>query len=607
MTAFARLAFAALVVATFAAFFVAQRLKSTPPVVQELGVDPVLSPNQDGRFERATISFQLKRGDDVDVDVVDTDGDVVRRLVDDRGLRARQQLRVKWDGLDDDGRRVPDGTYRPRLVLRRQGRSVTVPRNIRVDTTPPDPRVLSIGPERDPRPLPELLPRRDGRPAEIRFFAPGRLPSVEIWRTDLRRPRLVEQLEIEGEVSPRGIGRTTWAGTRNGRPAAPGTYVAVVRSRDRAGNIGQSVPDRVLRGRPRRGEELPGRGGITVRYLAAQPPMLPTGAGREFDVAVDARGRTYNWTLRKIGEGTPVRRSRRATGGRLRRRAPRGSSGLYVFEARTRTRVTRVPVPVDDARDNRVLVVLPATTWNGRNPVDDDGDGLPNTLELGVAARLERVFSFPGLPPRVDINEGPLLARLHREGLRFDLTTDVALAVGRGPQLRGHRGVLLAGDTVWLTEDVRRQLRGFVAGGGTLASLGTGSLRREVRQTPRRLTDPTLPAPVDLFGARLAPLARRDVDLVVRDDDPRIQLFAGEEGLFPGVEAWEATLAAGAEARPFATAVTDDERTAAVIFGARFGEGLVVRTAIPGFAARASSDPASAELLGRIWTLLRTR
>lgn len=601
MTALARVAFAALVVATFAAFFVAQRLKSTAPVVQEIGVDPFFSPNQDGRFERARISFQLERDGVVDVDIVDASGDVVRNLLEDRSVRGRQQVRVRWDGRDDAGRRLPDAIYRLRLVLRREGRSVSLPRTIRLDTTPPAPRVLSIGPSDAPGP--ELLPTRTGEPAGIRFFAPGRRPSVEIWRTDLPEPRFVEELKIAGELSEDAVGIATWDGTRNGRRVGPGTYVAVVRSRDQAGNIGESVPERVLQGRPRRGERLPGGGGITVRYLAAQPPLLPTRAGRPFEVAVDARGATYNWSLRRVGARRPVRRSRRGQGGPLVRRAPDGESGLFLFEARTRIRATRIPVPVDDRRDNRVLVILPATTWNGVNDVDDDGDGLANTLTLGVPVRLERVFA-DGLPGDIESNEAPLLAHLERRGVSYDLTTDVGLAVGRGPQIDGHRGVLLAGDTVWLTEDVRRALRSFVAAGGVLASLGTDSLRREVRQSPGRLLDPTLPAPTDLFGARLAPVRDRTVPVTIRDDDPRIQLFAGEEGLFPRVEAWEETIDAGREARPVAVAVTPEDR--AVIVGARFGEGLVLRTGIPGFATRLSRDAASAELLARMWTLLRT-
>ena len=43
-----------------------------------------------------------------------------------------------------------------------------------------------------------------------------------------------------------------------------------------------------------------------------------------------------------------------------------------------------------------------------------------------------------------------------------------------------------------------------------------------------------------------------------------------------------------------------------MIVEARFGDGLVIRTGIPGFATRLSGDETSAELLRRIWTLLRT-
>ena len=608
MTRLAQGLFAALVVATFAAFLVAQRLKSSPPRVDLRGVDPILSPNRDGRKDRGRVAFLLQRSDRVDVAIIDGDGDLVRELLSGREVRARELVRREWDGRDESGRRAPDGTYRVRINLRRQGQTLVAPRSILLDTTPPEPRVLSVGPITGKRPAPEILPTRSGEPAEIRFFAPGTRPSVEIWRTDRPRPRLVTGLKIDTELRdgqlPNGVGTTTWDGTRQGRRVSPGTYVAVVRSRDAAGNIGRSVPERTLRGRHKRGQVLSGRGGITVRYLGVQPPILPTTAGREYEVAVDARGETYNWTLRKAGAAEIARRSRRATGGPFARLAPRGESGLYLFEARTATRRATVPVPVDDRRNNRVLVVLPTTTWQGRNLLDDDGDGLPNTLDLGVPVRLSRVMAGDGLPAGLTENEGPLLARLHREGLSYDLTTDAALAVGRGPKLRGHRGVLLAGDTRWLTEDVRRQLRAFVAGGGVLASLGTTSLRSEVRQTPRRLLDPSPLAAEDLFGARLEPVRRQTVDLQNLEDDERVQLFAGEEGLFPAVEAWEATRSIGTQARLASSAVTPDGRE--VIVAARFGDGLVIRTGIPGFATRLSSDPASAELLGRIWTLLRT-
>jgi FlgD Ig-like domain len=592
VTRVAAVAFGALVVATFAAFLVAQRLKSTPSVVQRVMGARVFSPNQDSRFDRMRISFALTNADDVRAAVIDDNGDVVATVADDLDCPAWQQRRVSWDGRTDDGGRAPDGRYRVRLTLERQGLTVTLRRSVLLDTTPPRPRVVDVGPESGDGP--ELLPRRDGAPAEIRFRAPGSRVELEVWRTD-RGPRLVKRLE------PREDGSAAWDGTNDqGRRLAPGTFAVVVRSRDRAGNIGSNAPRPF---RIARGLKLPGRAGITIRYLAAQPPVVPIGAGRTAEVGVDSRGAAWNWTLRRVGTPLPSRRGRHSSGGSFRVRPPNGKSGLFLYEVRTRERAARVPLAVDDRDDNRVLVVLPTTTWQGRNPVDDDGDGLPNTLESGGPARIDRVFARDGLPQGLTESEGPLLAHLDRLGARYDLTTDVALAVRRGPQIEGHRGVLLAGDTVWLTDDVRRRLRTFAAGRGhTVVSLGTNSLRREVDQTQTELTNPTLASRTDLFGARLGPIREGPADVAIRRDDARLQLFAGGEGLFAGVDAWEPTLASE-EARILSEAVAGDEP---VIVAARYGEGLVIRTGIPGFATRLSRDVESQELLGRMWTLLKT-
>jgi hypothetical protein len=547
-------------------------------VLSQFTATPFFSPNQDGRFERAVVALRSREDERVTATVVDGDGDRVRTLRDDLELPRGELLRMRWDGRDGLGRRVPDGTYRVRVNLRRQGRSIPS-RGIALDTTGPRPRVLSIGPESTRGP--ELLPTESGEPAEVRFDAPGRRVSVEVWRTD-RGPRRLATL-VERERG--GRGSVTWDGRVRGRRVGAGTFRIVVRSRDQAGNVGTSAP---------------AKSGITVRYLAAQPPLRPVGAGRPITMAVDARGRPFAWSLRRVGAPDAIRRSRRTTGRPFAIRAPRGASGAFLFTARTRDRTTQVPVAVDDARDHRVLVVLPAATWQGRNPVDDDGDGLPNTLDRGGPVRLGRVFARDGLPAGFADAEGPLLGFLDRNRLRYDLTTDVALAAGAGPPLDRHRGVLVAGDARWLPPGVGQALRRFALTGGTVVSLGTDSLRRTVRQTPRRLVDPSRAAPDDLFGAVLAPVRRRTVDLTVFSDDD-VQLFAGEEGLFPRVSAWEATRATE-EADPVASAVTPDG--APVIVAARFGRGLVVRPGIPAFASRLSGDPASAELMRRAWTLL---
>ena len=144
-SALARSVFVLLVLATVAAFFVTQRLKSGQPVVKRLALQRYFSPNGDGRKDRAHISFFLPKGDRVTVDVVDAEGDRVRRLVDGRSL-ARGRHATSWGGRADDGTVPPDGTYYVRITLRRQGRAATSVRGIQLVTQPPHPRVLAVTP-----------------------------------------------------------------------------------------------------------------------------------------------------------------------------------------------------------------------------------------------------------------------------------------------------------------------------------------------------------------------------------------------------------------------------------------------------------------------------
>src|SRR5689334_547717 len=104
----ARVTFVVLVLATFAAFFVAQRLKSEPAVIEVPRIPKFFSPNGDGYKDVANITIVLRVSDEATVDVVNLDGDRVRRLVDSVPLRANQWRRMSWDGKGDDGRVVAD-------------------------------------------------------------------------------------------------------------------------------------------------------------------------------------------------------------------------------------------------------------------------------------------------------------------------------------------------------------------------------------------------------------------------------------------------------------------------------------------------------------------
>src|ERR671929_235841 len=87
----ARHVFAVLVVGTFAAFFVAQRLKHAPSVVQAFRASPFFSPNSDGRFDRAVVSFLLKRA---------------------------ATVTARWDGRLPGGRAASPGTYLASVEVR---------------------------------------------------------------------------------------------------------------------------------------------------------------------------------------------------------------------------------------------------------------------------------------------------------------------------------------------------------------------------------------------------------------------------------------------------------------------------------------------------------
>ncbi len=216
--------------------------------------------------------------------------------------------------------------------------------------------------------------------------------------------------------------------------------------------------------------------------------------------------------------------------------------------------------------------------------------------------RTDRLFAGDGLPVDFAIREAPVLSFLDRTRRGYDLTTDLALARGVGPKLDEFAGVLIPGDARWLPAKLGAQMRRFARRGGTVVSLGTESLRRQVDLVAdgRRLVRPTNATQADLFGAVLLPVERTPTELTVADD--RIELFAGDEGVFPGVTAYEATGRLDGGSRMVADAVTTEGRP--VIVAARTGRGLIVRTGIPDFAQRLTPRPESAALMNRLWVLL---
>jgi hypothetical protein len=444
----------------------------------------------------------------------------------------------------------------------------------------------------------------NGGDAVVHLLTPGHHPVIRLFKTGPGPTRLV----LEDDSLRDGAKVWTWNGkTPSGRPVSAGTYLVSIETRDVAGNRGLSPP--LTRGglpAVSYGERLPGHGGITVRYLGVRPPNVATQAGDPVEFFVDARRKPWSWSVRRVGSGAATP-SRRKTSARVRLHAPGRQSGVYLMQVRTATHTTSVPFAVQSAKRHRVLVVLPVMTWQGRNSLDDDGDGLPNVLDHGVGAKLFRVYAGDGLPVDFATRDAPLLAWLDRAGHRYDITTDVALAANRGPRLEDHRGVILTSDARWLPRALQQRLRRYVRGGGRVASFGVDSLLRQVSLTARgRMVAPTPPATTDAFGVRLRPLTRlaHPTNLVTANDD--IDFFLGTPGAFgPFSLVQEAELT---EAESEASAVTENPQTGRPVIAAqREGKGLVMRFGVPELpshlGARAN-DPNTVALLDRTWTLL---
>lgn len=149
----ARVVFAALVVACFAAFLITQRLKHTPTAVQEPKLTPVFAPAAGGELGEEHIAFKLAEAGEVTVTIETTGGEEVATLVRDLPAPRYKTLSLRWNGREgaahgytvlrradgyttlvpaNRGRPAPVGEYDVRVSLRKQARSVLFPSSFKL-------------------------------------------------------------------------------------------------------------------------------------------------------------------------------------------------------------------------------------------------------------------------------------------------------------------------------------------------------------------------------------------------------------------------------------------------------------------------------------------
>jgi FlgD Ig-like domain len=593
-------AFAALVLATVAAFFVVQHLKVTTPLIAGFPapypsvINPVNGTTCKGVDHRVMrVSFYLQhRSDDVDVYIVDSTGQIVRTIASGRHMRRgvrNPDGDFVWDGREDNGSFAPDGQYYIKVALINQGRTVEISNTsgqlepVTVKTVPPHPVVIAV--------TPKLTPPPAGRSSvAIRYRGnENQGATVQLYRTDVPgKPQLVKRFFNPANKAP----VATWDGRISGLPAPAGIYLAGLSVTDAACNVGRfpaTIP-------PAPGSTP--HAGVTVRYLAAQPPRYPAPAGSRTLLYVDARQRPYRWTLLRVGVKKPVS-SGSSQGYALRVRLPGGGAGLYQLDLRSGTHTTAVPLLASGSGGPRVLVVLPALTWQGQNPGDEDGDGMPDTLDAGLPVSLARPLAH-GLPPGFT-DEAALLAYLDKAHLPYDLTTDLGLIDHVGPQPAGHAAVVFAGTERWIPSSLGSALTSYVQGGGHVLSFGTDAFRRGVTVQRSTALDPTGPTAADVFGARPGGLVTQSPSDLITVITDQLGLFSNTSGALPGFRVYQ-PFAVSPPGKVLSSAGATS--TAPSIVGYRLGRGLVIDIGLPGFGSQLAKNVDAQEFVNQAWKVI---
>jgi hypothetical protein len=594
-----RAVFAVLVVATIGAFFLTQQLKGDFPLVIRFATKPAhFSPNADGYRDTSQIGFDLSEPASVSFMVVDSEGTEVRRIVSSRRLAGDAKHRFTWDGRDDAGNVVADGTYRMRVVRRDESRVIDSVKEIRVDTVPPRVTLASAEPSVIATGLPGETPS-----VRLRYRGPkNQAPEVRVFRTGVGEPRVVRRFRGGPTRTATWDGRVS-AGPERTEPAPEGDYAFTVAVRDKAGNLTeapQPVP-RAPTARPRTG--------VSVRNFTLRGPLSAVTAGAFAHLEVGPVDRSFDFAVSRLGDPERILHGGRVAG-RFRIRIPsRMRTGVYVVrvragESRAVWPLAVAGLPPRSARgEARPLVVLPALTWQGLNRVDDDADGFADRLPFSASVRLDRPFAGGGMPLRFDAEVSPLLRWLDRERLPYDLTTDLALARQEGPALGNAPGVAFAGSELWLPNELLKRVRDYVADGGRVAIFGADSFRRTVRLRGNSIGEPSPPRRANALGERTRVVRTSAAPLTVFNDG--LGLFEDVSGFVGEFTVFENSLGLPPSARRLTEAGRDPGQPAFIAFG--LGGGIVLRTGTPQWARELEESALSLELpqvTKRIWALL---
>jgi hypothetical protein len=243
-----------------AAFAVTERLKLERSPILDTRVGKVVSP---ASGNRARIAFRLRISDSLSVAIVNSRGDVVRALVSSHHVGAGRK-KFRWNGRNDAGAFVRDGTYRPRIHLAKQHRTILLPNPIAVDTNAP--RITLAGTN-----LTVVSPDGDARHDYLKVSYQTTEPARAVLYANGREVVKVKSFDSKS---------LEW-GHRNGMPARARTYRLRLRAIDQAGNLGP--PSRVFT--------------VRVRYIELARHVIRARAGGRIAVRVSTDAHFYTWRI----------------------------------------------------------------------------------------------------------------------------------------------------------------------------------------------------------------------------------------------------------------------------------------------------------------------
>ncbi len=292
----------ALLVATAGAFALTESLKLEKSPITGTKVQKTFSPVCGCPTRVARIAFRLRTANRLTTVIVDSGGTVVRTLV--TGRRVPKGLVVlRWNGRDDGGTLLPDGSYKPRVHLSSDRRTILLPNPIRLDTQPPKSSIVSVEPR-------VFTPGFGRITVTYRVSEPA---SAVLYVNGIRRVRSRFH-PLQGNVQ--------WFGTIGSVPLPAGTYRLQLAAIDLAGNLGPRTPATPVR----------------IRYIEPASAVVHARTGRPLVVRY-LPALPVRWQL-----GT---RHGFAAHGVVRVRAPSqaGTYGLFLTRGSHAARVTVVVIP----------------------------------------------------------------------------------------------------------------------------------------------------------------------------------------------------------------------------------------------------------------------